>query len=254
MIIDTHAHLYASDFKEDIDAVKYRAIQAGLQHILLPNIDVDSIDPMNVLVDTDPKFFKRMMGLHPCSVDANYIDQLARIHDELLAKPCIAVGEIGIDLYWDQTYVKEQEDAFLTQCQWALDHDLPIVIHSRNSTDLIVDLIHHHYPFQLSGVFHCFVGDSSQAHQIIDMGFYLGLGGVLTFKNSDLRSQIHNVPIDNIILETDAPYLAPVPFRGKRNESAHISYVAQTLSTVLHIPLMSIYKITTDNALQLFKL
>ena len=254
MLIDTHAHLYSNEFEKDIDEVIARAKGNGLSHILLPNIDIDSINRLNKLVNRDDIFFKRMMGLHPCSVNDDFKDQLSYIKNELITKDCIAVGEIGIDLYWDKTFQIQQEDAFLEQCQWSIDYNLPIVIHSRESTHRIMQLIKSNFNSQLRGVFHCFVGDEKQAHDIIELGFYLGIGGVVTFKNSDLRNQLINVPVSRILIETDSPYLAPVPYRGNRNESSYITNVVDELSKIYSLSIEKVSEITTKNALQLFNL
>lgn len=254
MLVDTHAHLYSKEFDKDIDEVITRARDSGLSHILLPNIDVESISQLNKLVNRDDVLFKRMMGLHPCSVKEDFKDQLSYIKNELISRDCIAVGEIGIDLYWDRTFQIQQEDAFLEQCQWSIDYSLPIVIHSRESTDYIIQLIKTNFNSQLRGVFHCFVGEQKQAHEIIELGFYLGVGGVVTFKNSDLRNQLINVPLNRIVVETDSPYLAPVPYRGKRNESSYITTVVDELSKIYSLPIEKVSEITTKNALQLFNL
>ena len=254
IMIDTHAHIYAEQFTEELPSIIQRAKAVGITNILLPNIDVDSIEGLNALVELDSPFFKRMMGLHPCSVQEDYKDQLASIKSQLDTQECVAVGEIGIDLYWDKTKQKEQEEAFLIQCQWALESNLPIAIHSRESTELIIDLIETHFKDQLSGVFHCFVGDAAQASKIVAMGFYLGIGGVITFKNSTLRNEIIDVPLDRILLETDAPYLAPVPYRGKRNESSYIIEVVKVLANIYNLSEKEIIELTTSNALKLFKL
>ncbi len=254
MLIDTHAHLYSDDFTYDIDDVIHRAKHVGLSHILLPNIDCDSIKSLNKLVARDNHFFKRMMGLHPCSVKQDYSEQLAVIKNELVTNDCIAVGEIGIDLYWDKTFQKQQEQAFLEQCQWAIDFDLPIAIHSRESTERIIELISTNFNTRLRGVFHCFVGNRKQALDIINLGFYIGIGGVITFKNSLLKSELVNIPTNRILIETDAPYLAPVPYRGKRNESSYVTEVVSELSNVFDLSIGQVSEITTKNALQLFNL
>lgn len=253
-MIDTHAHLYAKEFTEDIDEVISRAKLSGVSNILLPNIDVNSIQGITHLVDAYPNYFYRMMGLHPCSVKENYEEELAIIKQELDTQKCIAVGEIGIDLYWDKTTQQIQENAFLEQCQWAVDADLPIVIHSRESTSLLLDLLDVHFKTGIQGVFHCFGGTEEEAERIVDRDMYMGIGGVVTFKNTALRDILKNVPINRLILETDSPYLAPVPYRGKRNESSYLTYVANQLSTVYNVPISEIDTITTSNALNLFKL
>ena len=254
VMIDTHAHLYADAFDGEIDEVISRAKAAGVTKVLLPNIDTGSIVGLNTLVELDSTFFYRMMGLHPCSVDTDYEIQLERIKHELDTKETIAVGEIGIDLYWDKTKQEMQEKAFLIQCEWALEMNLPIAIHSRESTQLIIDLLKANFNGKLSGVFHCFVGTAEEAKEIVDMGYHIGIGGVVTFKNSDLRNHLFNTPLDRIIMETDSPYLAPVPYRGKRNESAYVKEVADELARIYSLSIDDISKITTANALELFKI
>jgi TatD DNase family protein len=246
--------MYADAFNEDINDAIARAKEVGIQKILLPNIDIESIDGLNHLVDTNVGFFHRMMGLHPCSVNEDYKEVLKRIKKELDSKKCVAVGEIGIDLYWDKTKQSLQEDAFLIQCQWAIDSQLPIVIHSRESTRLIIDIIQNNFKDKLQGVFHCFGGDETEAKEIVDMGFYIGIGGVVTFKNSTLRNHLGKVPKNKILIETDSPYLAPTPYRGKRNESAYVVQVVRELSYIYNVPEKDVIEFTTTNALKLFNL
>ena len=252
-MIDTHAHLYAEEFDEDRDAVLARAKEAGIQQVLLPNIDETTIDRLNSLAKSSD-ICVPMMGLHPCYVKENYKEQLQTIKKEFTKNDYIAVGEIGIDLYWDKTTQPYQEAAFLEQCKWAEEMKLPIAIHSRESTDLIIELIKRNSFQELTGVFHCFGGSKEQAKEIIDMGFLLGIGGVVTFKNSTLREELKDISLDKIIVETDAPYLAPVPYRGKRNETSYIIEVVKQLSYVFDVPEQEIKKRTTENALALFKL
>lgn len=253
-MIDTHSHLYADQFSGDIEEVVARAKEVGLDAILLPNIDIESLDKMDELYNSDSSFFKRMYGLHPCSVDEDYEEVLRTIKLRLDASNCIAIGEIGIDLYWDKTKQEIQEKAFLQQCGWAENMDLPIAIHSRESTDIIIDLIKSHCSDKLTGVFHCFVGTKEQAEEIVAMGFYLGIGGVVTFKNSNLRNDLIGVPLERILIETDSPYLAPVPYRGKRNESSYVVEVVRELASIYNVSPETIKKITTQNAVKLFKL
>ena len=252
-MIDTHAHLYAEEFDEDRDAVLARAKEAGIQQVLLPNIDETTIDRLNSLAKFSD-ICVPMMGLHPCYVKENYKEQLQTIKKEFTKNDYIAVGEIGIDLYWDKTTQPYQEAAFLEQCKWAEEMKLPIAIHSRESTDLIIELIKRNSFQELTGVFHCFGGSKEQAKEIIDMGFLLGIGGVVTFKNSTLREELKDISLDKIIVETDSPYLAPVPYRGKRNETSYIIEVVKQLSYVFDVPEQEIKKRTTENALALFKL
>lgn len=252
-MIDTHAHLYAKEFDEDRDAVLQRAIDAGITQILLPNIDEFSFDALNKLAQ-ESEICKPMMGLHPCSVTENYVAQLKIIRRQLDKNTYIAIGEIGIDLYWDKTTQTYQEKAFIEQCKWAEELKLPIAIHARDSTDILISLLNSNTFKDLTGVFHCFGGTSAQAREIIDMGFMLGIGGVLTFKNSGLKEALKHIGLEQLVLETDAPYLAPVPYRGKRNESSYMLEVVQHLSYVYDVPQSEIIELTTQNALKLFKL
>jgi TatD DNase family protein len=253
-MIDTHAHLYAEQFKDDLSEVINRARAVGVTQVLLPNIDLDSIESLNELVEADSLHFKPMMGLHPCSVSTDYQAVLGKILVELERRDCVAVGEIGVDLYWDKSTQKIQEEAFLIQCKWAIEHHLPIVIHSRESIDLIINLLKENFPSNIPGVFHCFTGTVEQANEILEMGMYLGIGGVVTFKNSDLREVLKNVDINRILLETDSPYLAPVPYRGKRNESSYLVEIVKELSKIYAIPEQEVVNITTKNAMELFNL
>ncbi len=254
-IIDTHSHLYAEQFNEDRDLVIQSLVNAGVSKVLLPNIDLDSIEGINQLVAQDAKMFYRMIGLHPCSVKEDYKEVLGVLNSVLQNEPNIAVGEIGIDLYWDKSTKKIQEEAFLIQIQWALDYNLPIVIHSRESIDLIVDLIKINFgKTNLTGVFHCFTGTEQQASNIIDLGFKMGIGGVVTFKNSNLRNVLQSIPMGELVVETDSPYLAPVPYRGKRNESSYVVEVIRELSVIYGKEMQEVADITTSNALKLFKL
>ncbi|MGB0850024.1 MAG: TatD family hydrolase [Bacteroidia bacterium] len=253
-MIDTHSHLYADQFDADRKETVLRAKLAGVKNILLPNIDLESLPKMEELYMSDSLFFRKMYGLHPCSVDSDYEEVLSEIKLKLDTSDCIAIGEIGIDLYWDKTKRDIQEKAFLMQCRWAEENKLPIAIHSRESTDIIINLIKENCSDELTGVFHCFVGTKEQAEEIIDMGFYLGIGGVVTFKNSGLRNELVGVPIERIVIETDSPYLAPVPYRGKRNESSYIIEVVRELSKIYKLSEEEVRNITTENAVRLFKL
>lgn len=254
MLIDTHAHLYAKKFDDDRDAMLQRAMEQGVKQFLLPNVDQHSIAGMLELEETYPGQCFAMMGLHPCSVKENYEEELAIVKEWLYKRDFLAIGEIGIDLYWDKTFVQQQQDAFLRQVEWALERDRPIVIHARDSIDLLIELVQDVQDGRLRGVFHCFTGDAAQARQIMDLGFYLGIGGVLTFKNGGVDKTLKELMLDRIILETDAPYLAPVPHRGKRNESAYVALVADKLASIKELPLAEVARITTANARELFGL
>lgn len=249
---DTHAHLYAGQFASDRDAMMLRCFDAGVQRIFLPNIDVHSIQPMLDLVWQYPDNCFPMMGLHPCSVDEHIEAHLFQIQKWFKKRKFYAVGEIGLDYYWSLEFKEAQIMAFKKQIQWAIQLDLPIVIHSRNSTaDCIAVLTEMKHP-RLRGIFHCFSGTADEAKTITGMGFYLGIGGVLTYKNSGLDAAIESIPLEKIVLETDAPYLAPVPFRGKRNETAYIAHVAQKLAELKNTDIHTIANITTHNSKQIF--
>jgi len=253
MLIDTHTHLYLEQFDQDRDQVIQNAKDAGIEKFFLPNIDVNSISGLMALAEQYPNVCYPMMGLHPCSVEAGFEIELQKIYDALSNQAIIAIGEIGIDLFWDKTTLPLQREAFRIQVKWAKDMNLPIVIHARDSYNELFEELNVLNDERLSGVFHCFKGSLQQAEKILSYGnFYLGIGGVSTFKNSGLNTVLPQVPLDRIILETDSPYLAPAPHRGKRNESAYTALVAQHLSHLLNKSLEEIASITTQNALNLF--
>lgn len=253
-LIDTHAHLYADEFDGDRTEALSRAVASGVRAIFLPNVDSTSIGPMLALEADYPGLCFAMMGLHPCSVGENYREELAIVRDWLDRRHFYAVGEIGIDLYWDKTYRAQQEEAFLLQAGWAVELELPIVIHARESLDIILDLLEPIAGPKLRGIFHCFSGTAEQAARIMSLGFLVGIGGVLTYKKSGLEEVLKTMPLSSLVLETDAPYLSPVPFRGKRNESAYITYVAGQLSRVYDTTPEAIGRQTTQNAKKLFNL
>ncbi|HIP35734.1 MAG TPA: TatD family deoxyribonuclease [Crocinitomix sp.] len=254
MLIDTHTHLYTEQFNKDRDKVIQNAIDAGVEKFFLPNIDLDSIDGMHQLVKKYPNNCYAMMGLHPSSVDANYKEVLDKMKSFLDDNNYIAVGEIGMDLYWDKTFINEQADALKIQIQWAKEKKLPIVIHVRDAFDEIFEVIDPLNDKNLFGVFHCFTGNIDQAHKIINYGgFKLGIGGVLTFKNSGLDKVVSQIDLKHLVLETDSPYLAPAPHRGKRNESSYVNIVADKLVDVLQKDRQIIIEETTKNVQQIFK-
>lgn len=253
-LIDTHAHLYVEQFDSDIDETLNRAKANGVSTILLPNIDSSTTERLWKTVDAYPETCIPMMGVHPCSVADNYKEELAHVEEELASNRYIAVGEIGIDLYWDKSFLKEQIAAFEQQMEWSKELDLPVAIHCRDSFDEIFASVEKVQDGTLRGVLHCFTGNSEQASRTIDLGLHIGLGGVLTFKNSGVDKAVVDVPMDKIILETDSPYLAPTPFRGKRNESAYTKLVAEKLAEVRHLSLEEIAATTTSNAKRLFNL
>lgn len=251
-ICDTHIHLYAEEFNSDRNFLINDAINKGVNKFFLPNIDSSSFEGLYKVCDEFPENCFPMMGLHPCSVKENYKEELAKAEAEFEKRKFYAIGEIGIDLYWDKTFVKEQEDAFKIQIHWASEKKLPIVIHSRNSTDEIIKILKAYIHLNPSGIFHCFSGNLEQANEIIEMGFYVGIGGVVTFKNSGLDKVIEKINLENIVLETDAPYLAPVPFRGKRNEPSYILNVVKKIAEIKNISEADVAKITSDNAQRIF--
>lgn len=253
-MIDTHAHVYAEEFDQDRDSVITRALEQGIKKILLPNIDLNSIERMLATERAYPDICHSMMGLHPCYVDNNVDSTLSIIESWFDKHPFIAVGEIGIDLYWDKTYQQQQEHAFLTQLEWAKQKDLPIVIHTRDSMNETIELLEQVQDGSLRGVFHCFGGSVAEAQRINQLGFYLGIGGVATFKNGGMDKVIPHLDMNYLILETDCPYLAPVPYRGKRNESAYTQLVAQRIADLTEYNVEQVDTLTTTNALQLFKL
>lgn len=254
--IDTHAHLYLKEFEEDLDAIVKDCKSKNISQVLLPNIDLESMAKMETLERTYPQFFKSMMGIHPCYVEADYQRQLAVVEGQLIKNQYfIAIGEIGIDLYWDKSLLKEQQLAFQKQIQLAKQYQLPIVIHARNSFDEIFEILDEENTSDLSGVLHCFTGNLDQAKKVINYGgFKLGIGGVLTFKNAGLDKVIKEIDVKHLILETDAPYLSPAPKRGKRNQSPYLLYIAQKLADIHNTTLEEIAKTTTKNAKDLFGL
>jgi TatD DNase family protein len=253
-LIDTHCHLYDPVFAEDIDAVIRRAISSGVRRFYLPAVDRQSESAMLGLEKQYPELCYAMQGLHPCSVKADVEDALKHVEQSLDARRFAAIGEIGLDFYWDRSFEKEQYHAFHRQIEWAVRLDLPIVIHSRDSIDQTIAAVREHQNGNLRGIFHCFNNDEQSAEQIVALGFYLGIGGTITYKNSKLPEVIKHVGLENIVLETDAPYLPPVPFRGKRNESSYIMYVAEKIAVIKGVPVDEVGRITTDNALKIFKL
>ena len=251
-LIDTHCHLYLEEFKTDIDAVIERAQQQGVLKFYLPAIDSGVIPDMLGLEAKYPGICIPMMGLHPCSVKENYRVELAVAEEWLNKRPFAAVGEIGLDFYWDKTFVKEQNEAFAIQMQWALDKGMPIVIHTRNALDETIEAVKPFAAKGLRGIFHCFGGNAVVAKQVVDMGFYLGIGGVITYKNAGLAEALENTGIENLVLETDSPYLTPVPYRGKRNESSYLQYILTRLAEIKKLPIEEVAAITTANAQKIF--
>ena len=255
MLIDTHTHLYSSQFDQDREDVIQQCIKNGVDKFLLPNIDKSSIQGMLALQNKFPLNCFAMMGLHPCSVDLNWEQELEEINTLLQQERIIAIGEIGIDLYWDKTYVAQQKEAFTRQISWAKEMNLPIVIHARDSFSEIYSVLDQVNDERLKGVFHCFTGSSEDVSKIQSYGgFKFGIGGVVTFKKSGLDEVVKNIPIEEILLETDAPYLAPTPHRGKRNESSYLPIIAYKLSDIFEISEQEVARITSQNAVELFRL
>ncbi|HEX7846289.1 MAG TPA: TatD family hydrolase [Chitinophagaceae bacterium] len=252
-IIDTHAHIYLDEFEPDRVGLLQRAEKEGVAKILMPAIDSSTHQQM---LDLEQKAAGclSMMGVHPCSVKDNFREELKIARDHFEKRSFIAVGEIGLDFYWDKTFTEQQYIAFHEQIEWALHFTIPIVIHSRESIDECIKVVAEHQKGNLEGVFHCFSGNETQAKQIIELGFYLGIGGVVTFKNSGLDKVMEAISLDRVVLETDSPYLAPVPFRGKRNEPSYLKYVLDKLVQVKQQAKEEIAAITTENATTLFKL
>ena len=251
-LIDTHAHIYLEEFEPDRTEMIERAKKEGIGKILMPAIDSNTHDAMCHVEMENPGICFSMMGLHPCSVKENYTEELKIAREYLENKSFKGVGETGLDFYWDKTFADQQYLVFRKQIGWALHFDIPVVIHSRNSIDECISVVKEQQKGKLKGVFHCFSGNIYQARQIIDLGFYLGIGGVITFKNAGLDIVMKELELDNIVIETDAPYLSPVPFRGKRNESSYIKLVAQKIAAIKNRTVDEIAEITTKNAIKLF--
>ncbi len=255
MYIDTHAHIYSDKFTDDIDQVIVRALDSKVNKIFMPNIDIESITGMHGLADRYSDMCYPMMGLHPCSVDKEYKSILTEMKSHIdSGRKYFGIGETGIDLYWDVSFKKEQIAAFEMQIEWAKTYQLPIIIHSRDSLDLTIDIISNYQDGSLSGIFHCFNGTKDQCRQIADVNFYMGLGGVITYKNAGLNDMVSYMPQEYMLLETDAPYLSPVPKRGKRNESAYVPYVVDKICEVRNEEIKQVSSYTTLNAKKIFQL
>jgi len=253
-IIDTHTHLYLNQFKDDIDKVIERSIDKGINKFIFPAIDSTHFDDMQDLKNKYPGSIYLMSGLHPVDVKENYKEELEFVVNSLKSHSYVAIGEIGIDLYWDKTYLKQQQEVFRFQIRLAIKNNLPIVIHCREAFDEIFEILDKENCDKLRGVFHCFTGILAQAKRAIDLGFVLGIGGVVTFKNGGIDKFLNQIDLKHIVLETDSPYLAPVPFRGKRNESSYIIHVIEKLSEIYGLSKEEIADITTKNAEKVFAL
>jgi len=252
-LIDTHTHIYLNDFSGDIADVVAKAKSGGIFRFLLPNIDVETIAPLHHLCDQYPDECFPMMGLHPTSVNSSYSTVLKEIKKQFELGNYIAVGEIGIDLYWDKTFLNEQKNVFEEQLRWSIDYGLPAVIHTRDAFPEVMECIAKIGANNLRGIFHSFGGSKEELESILQLdNFLIGINGVVTFKNSKLKNYLANVPLERIVLETDAPYLSPVPHRGKRNEPLYLAETAKKLAEIYRISVESIAEITTQNALKLF--
>jgi TatD DNase family protein len=251
-MIDTHAHLYDEQFAKDRDDVIRRAVDCGIRKMLIPNVDSGTIQPLLNLCGAYPDRCFPMAGLHPTSVDESFEKQLEIIGGYLSEKKFIAIGEVGIDLYWDKRFVDRQIEAFRIQVKWAKQYRLPLVIHCRKSYDEILSVLRKEQDGTLTGIFHCFPGNVQQAEEVIGLGFKLGIGGVVTYKNAGMADVVKHINIDHILTETDAPYLPPEPFRGKRNESAHICKIVQKIAELKDMSFEKIAEATDKNAEKLF--
>lgn len=252
IITDTHTHLYSSQFDNDRAVLIKKAIDQGVSRFFIPAIDSSYTEAMLNLENDFKENVFLMMGLHPTSVKDNYLEELALVKQWLDKRSFIAIGEIGIDLYWDKSFLTQQQDAFKKQIEWAKDKNLPIVIHSRESFDEIFEVLDELKDNRLSGIFHCFTGNLSQARQALSYNMKLGIGGVVTFKNGGLDKFLNEIELENLVLETDAPYLAPAPYRGKRNEPSYILEVLQKLANIYNLTEQEVAKITTQNSKQVF--
>ncbi len=252
ILTDTHTHLYSEAFDEDRVAMIQRAIDSGVKRFFIPAIDSTHTDAMFEVKKMYPEQVFLMMGLHPTHVQENYKEELAHVKDMLDKETFFAVGEIGMDLYWDKSFKTQQQEAFNTQIQWAKEKQLPINIHCRDAFDEVFEVLESNKAEDLRGIFHCFTGNFEQAQKAISYQMKLGIGGVSTFKNGKIDKFLHEIPLSQIVLETDAPYLAPTPFRGKRNEPSYIIHIAEKLSSIYNLSLSEIAKVTTENSKQVF--
>lgn len=251
-LVDTHCHLYLEDFESDLRNIMDRATQEGVRRIYMPSIDSNHLNRMLELQKTYVGTCYSMLGLHPCYVRDNYKDELQLMKNALEKDQFFAIGEIGLDYYWDRSYDDQQMICFLEQIDMAVTHNLPVVIHSRSSMDACIEVLRAKKESGVRGIFHCFSGSLQNAKDIIDCGFVLGIGGVVTYKNSGLAAVVAEVPLEHIVLETDAPYLTPVPFRGKRNESSYLKYVVAKIAEVKNVSEEEVAAVTTANANRIF--
>jgi len=250
--IDTHTHLYSKEFFIDIDEVLQRAEAEGVDRFYLPAIDSSETPAIFELEKKFPGKCIAMAGLHPCSVKENYKEELRKVHAMLEQRRFAAIGETGLDFYWDTSFTKEQYESLHMQAEWALQYNLPLVLHTRNAMQQTIDIVKTYDGRGLRGIFHCFSGTLQNANDVIDQGFFLGIGGVITYKNSGLAEVVREIGLEHVVLETDAPYLTPVPFRGKRNESSYIKYIAQKIAEIKNISIEEVAHQTSQNAEKIF--
>ena len=252
LLTDTHTHLYYETDAEKQALLFQRCFDNGVNRLFLPNVDVSSIAKIDDLVRKYPENCFAMSGLHPCDVKEGYESVLKEIHESIGSRKIYAIGEIGIDLYWDKSTLQLQQDAFLTQIKWAKALQLPIVIHCRDAFDEVFEILEEEKGADLRGILHCFTGNIDQALKTIELGFYLGIGGVVTYKKAGLDEVLSQVSLDHLVLETDSPYLAPVPYRGKPNESSYLVHVAQKIADIYHITIEQVAEVTTANSIKIF--
>ena len=251
--IDTHAHLYASTFTEDIEQVIKRSRDKGICKIYMPNLNIDTIDSMLALEAQYPDLCVAMIGIHPCYIGQDFEKQLAQVENWLTKHSFVAIGEVGIDLYRDKTYQAQQEEAFDIQLSWAKQYQLPVVIHCRAGMPIVFKWLEKHQDGNLRGIVHCFNGNEQEAERIASLGFYMGIGGIVTFKNAALEPVIASIPLSHLVLETDAPDLAPTPHRGQRNEPAYLLHIAEKLANIKKVSVAKIAQVTTANTIEVFQ-
>jgi len=254
ILVDTHTHLYLDDFDMDWREVVDSAIESGVKYMLLPRIDSETFEDQKKLSEFYPDNCLSMVGLHPTSVKADFEKELEMIENELRSSNYVAIGEIGIDLYWDKTFKEQQKEAFRRQLKCAKQFELPVSIHMRDSFEEIYQIVKEEKTSALNGIFHCFTGTLEESEKIVELGFKMGLGGILTFKNAGLAEVVKDIPMEHFVLETDAPFLSPVPFRGKRNESKYLLHIAEKLADIKGLSLTEVAEITTASAASVFKL
>jgi TatD DNase family protein len=254
MLIDTHSHLYLSEFEQDIDQIILRSKTAGIGKVYLPAINSETHLKMIELSDKFPDYCIAMIGLHPCYVKENFKEEILMVEDLLNHHSFSAIGECGLDFYWDKTYINQQLEALEIQLYLSIEKKLPVILHTRNATQETIDIIKKFHSKGVRGIFHCFGGTIEEARQIIELGFYLGIGGVLTYKNAGLDKVLKQIELNHIVLETDSPYLTPVPYRGKRNESSNLKIIATQLAEVKSCSYEEVEKMTTINAIKVFEI